>query len=77
MCSPITSRGASFGLIALLVVPAKPAPSRSATVGNVVGPNSGTLATIVSQDPMYVSFPVPMRTAKGREVTLGEKESIR
>jgi membrane fusion protein (multidrug efflux system) len=35
----------------------------SATVGNVVGPNSGTLATIVSQDPMYVSFPVPMRTA--------------
>ena len=33
------------------------------TVGNVVGPNSGVLATIVSQDPMYVSFPVPMRTA--------------
>ena len=33
------------------------------TVGNVVGPSSGTLATIVSQDPMYVTFPVPMRTA--------------
>lgn len=33
------------------------------TVGNVVGPNSGVLATIVSQDPMYVVFPVPMRTA--------------
>ncbi len=33
------------------------------TVGNVVGPNSGVLAAIVSQDPMYVTFPVPMRTA--------------
>jgi len=28
--------------------------------GNVVGPSSGTLATIVSQDPMYVAFEVPM-----------------
>ncbi len=33
------------------------------TVGNVVGPSSGTLATIVSQDPMYVYFPVAVRTA--------------
>jgi membrane fusion protein (multidrug efflux system) len=33
------------------------------TVGNVVGANSGVLATIVSQEPMYVTFPVPMRTA--------------
>ena len=33
------------------------------TEGNVVGPNSGTLATIVSQDPMYVLFPVSSRTA--------------
>jgi membrane fusion protein (multidrug efflux system) len=33
------------------------------TIGNVVGPNSGVLATIVSQEPMYVTFPVPMRTA--------------
>ncbi|MDQ0391163.1 efflux RND transporter periplasmic adaptor subunit [Labrys monachus] len=31
------------------------------TVGNVVGPTSGTLSTIVSQDPMYVTFPVPSR----------------
>jgi membrane fusion protein, multidrug efflux system len=31
------------------------------TVGNIVGPTSGTLATIVSQDPMYVTFPVPSR----------------
>jgi membrane fusion protein, multidrug efflux system len=30
----------------------------SYTVGNLVGPDSGTLATIVSQDPMYVTFPV-------------------
>jgi membrane fusion protein, multidrug efflux system len=30
--------------------------------GNYVGPTSGTLATIVSQDPMYVSFPVPLTT---------------
>jgi membrane fusion protein (multidrug efflux system) len=32
------------------------------TVGNVVGPSSGPLATIVSQDPMYVLFPVSVRT---------------
>ncbi len=34
----------------------------SLTVGNVVTPTSGILATIVSQDPMYVVFPVPVRT---------------
>lgn len=33
------------------------------TPGNVVGPNSGVLTTIVSQDPMYVIFSVPVRTA--------------
>lgn len=33
------------------------------TVGNVVSPSSGILTTIVSQDPMYVVFPVPFRTA--------------
>ncbi len=31
------------------------------TIGNVVGPESGVLTTIVSQDPMYVSFPVSQR----------------
>lgn len=31
------------------------------TKGNVVGPDSGTLTTIVSQDPMYVTFPVSQR----------------
>ena len=33
------------------------------TPGNVVTPNSGTLTTIVSQDPMYVVFPVSVRAA--------------
>lgn len=31
------------------------------TVGNVVGPDSGPLTVVVSQDPMYVSFPVSQR----------------
>jgi membrane fusion protein (multidrug efflux system) len=33
------------------------------TVGNVVSPGTGILATIVSQDPMYVVFPVALRSA--------------
>lgn len=32
----------------------------SVNVGNVVGPQTGVLATIVSEDPMYVSFALPM-----------------
>lgn len=35
----------------------------SVTPGNVVSPGSGVLTTIVSQDPMHVSFSVPARTA--------------
>jgi membrane fusion protein, multidrug efflux system len=31
------------------------------TIGNVVGPDSGPLTLIVSQDPMYVTFPVSQR----------------
>lgn len=31
------------------------------TVGNVVSPSSGALVSVVSQDPMYVTFPVPTR----------------
>ncbi len=34
----------------------------SVTIGNVVTPSSGTLTTIVSQDPMWVVFPVSERT---------------
>ncbi len=33
----------------------------SFSVGNLVGPDSGVLATIVSQDPIYVTFPVSQR----------------
>jgi membrane fusion protein (multidrug efflux system) len=33
------------------------------TEGNVVSPTSGTLASIVSQDPMYVLFPIALRAA--------------
>ena len=37
--------------------------SRAAvTVGNVVSPSTGALASIVSQDPMHVLFPVAART---------------
>jgi len=35
----------------------------SLTIGNVVTPSSGSLATIVSQDPMYVLFPISASTA--------------
>jgi membrane fusion protein, multidrug efflux system len=38
------------------------------TKGNLVSPSSGTLTTIVSQDPMYVTFPVSQRDfLKARE----------
>src|SRR4029078_1202888 len=33
----------------------------SVTKGNVVAPDSGVLTSIVSQDPMYVTFPVSQR----------------
>jgi membrane fusion protein (multidrug efflux system) len=33
------------------------------TPGNVVGSTSGTLTTVVGQDPMYLSFSVPVRVA--------------
>ncbi len=33
----------------------------SVTAGNVVGPTSGVLTTVVSQDPMYVVFPISVR----------------
>ncbi len=41
----------------------------SVTVGNYVTPNTGVLATIVSQDPMYVVFAVSSRTA----IALGKR----
>lgn len=33
----------------------------SVTIGNVVGPAAGALATVVSQDPMYVTFPISVQ----------------
>jgi membrane fusion protein, multidrug efflux system len=33
----------------------------SYSIGNLVGPDSGTLATLVSQDPVYATFPVSQR----------------
>jgi membrane fusion protein (multidrug efflux system) len=35
----------------------------SVTNGNLVSSSSGTLTTVVSQDPMYVVFPIPTRRA--------------
>ena len=35
--------------------------STAVTEGNVVSPTSGSLANIVSQDPMYVLFPISLR----------------
>jgi len=37
--------------------------STAVTEGNVVSPTSGTLANLVSQDPMYVIFPIALRIA--------------
>ena len=39
------------------------------TPGNVVSPSSGVLVTVVGQDPMYVLFPVSVRT----EIALRER----
>jgi membrane fusion protein (multidrug efflux system) len=49
------------------------------TIGNVVGPNTGTLAIIVSQDPMRVSFPVSERQAlemRNRYASRGGVEAV-
>jgi membrane fusion protein, multidrug efflux system len=43
------------------------------TVGNVVTPSSGPLATIFSQDPMYVLFPVPERVQADLEKHYADK----
>jgi membrane fusion protein (multidrug efflux system) len=48
----------------------------SLTEGNVVSPSSGTLTTVVSQDPMYIVFPVPVRTALEVREKLNEGEGF-
>lgn len=46
----------------------------SVTKGNVVGPDSGLLTTIVSQDPMYITFPVSQRELlRAQEAQQGKK----
>jgi membrane fusion protein (multidrug efflux system) len=50
------------------------------TMGNVVGPDSGTLASIVSQDPMRVAFPISARQAgelRTRFASRGGADAIR
>jgi membrane fusion protein (multidrug efflux system) len=43
------------------------------TAGNYVTPNSGVLTAIVSQDPMYVVFPVSVRTVIDLRQRYGDK----
>jgi membrane fusion protein, multidrug efflux system len=45
----------------------------SITLGNVVSPSSGPLASIVSQDPMYVLFPVASRALTELEKRYADK----
>ncbi|WP_291297106.1 efflux RND transporter periplasmic adaptor subunit [Elioraea sp.] len=50
------------------------------TVGNVVTPQSGTLALLVSQDPMFVTFPVSQRLLldlKRQQIGDGQGEAAR
>lgn len=44
------------------------------TKGNVVGPESAPLTTIVSQDPMYVTFPVSQREFLETQTGSGERD---
>lgn len=49
----------------------------SVTKGNVVGPTSGVLTVIVSQDPMYVTFPVSQREfLRTRDAGVGGLDGI-
>jgi membrane fusion protein, multidrug efflux system len=48
----------------------------SVTAGNVVGPDSGPLTLIVSQDPMYVTFPVSQRDLLQAQLA-GRKDKIK
>ena len=48
--------------------------SRTAvSVGNVVSPSSGPLASIVSQDPIYVLFPIALRAELDLEKRYAEQ----
>jgi membrane fusion protein (multidrug efflux system) len=45
----------------------------SVTIGNLVSSSSGTLTTVVSQDPIYVVFPIPTRRAIELRQQYGDK----
>ena len=50
------------------------------TPGNVVTPSSGTLATVVGQDPMYILFPISVRSVlelRDRYVPLGGFDAVK
>jgi membrane fusion protein (multidrug efflux system) len=42
------------------------------SIGNYITPESGTLATVVSRDPMYVTFPVTQRELLALRKSAGE-----
>ena len=46
------------------------------TKGNVVGPDSGVLTMVVSQDPMYVTFPVSQREFLRAQEAGGHRANI-
>jgi len=50
--------------------------STSVTEGNVVSPTSGTLASLVSQDPMYVIFAIAQRTGIDLRNRYGSKGGL-
>ncbi len=45
----------------------------SFSVGNLVGPDSGPLATLVSQDPIYILFPITQRQFLAHRQQVAEK----
>ena len=50
------------------------------TAGNVVSPSSGTLTTVIGQDPMYIVFPVSVRSLlqlRDRYVPLGGFDAVK
>ncbi len=49
----------------------------SVTTGNYVTPNSGVLVTLVSQDPMYIVFPVATRTVMTLEESAAQRGGLR
>jgi len=51
----------NLGYTAIMAPIAGKISKTNITAGNVVGPDSGPLTLIVSQDPMYVTFPVSQR----------------